>query len=184
MDGMVFDLDSTQAWSSSSLYWGYLKFTAWMEWFLIWTLLRLGHHHLAELVEVHGAGNVLLQLPLHGLHIRILNKEGGAQLAEFSYLDLAGPVLVDLLEQVGKLLLRGTEAHRSHDLTEVIGGEEILLLRVEKIKANLETLDLIDSEPGGVVDLLKVNVGVGVGLGHDDLVLLGRAEDNCRRRGR
>ena len=38
---------------------------------------------------------------------------------------------------------------------------------------NLETLDLIDGEPGGVGDLLKVDVGVWVGLGHDELVLLG-----------
>ena len=44
------------------LYWGYLEFTAWMEWFLIWTLLRLGHHHLAELVKVHGARAVLIEL--------------------------------------------------------------------------------------------------------------------------
>ena len=31
---------------------------------------------------------------------------------------------------------------------------------------NLETFDLVDGESGGVGDLLKVNVGVGVGLGH------------------
>ena len=39
---------------------------------------------------------------------------------------------------------------------------------------NLETFDLVDGESGGVGDLLKVDVGVGVGLGHDPaLVLLG-----------
>ena len=40
---------------------------------------------------------------------------------------------------------------------------------------HLETFDLIDGESGGVSDLLKVDVRVGVGLGHlDVLVLLGR----------
>ena len=36
-----------------------------------------------------------------------------------------------------QLLLGGTEAHGPHDLAEVVGGEEILLLGVEKIKAHL-----------------------------------------------
>ena len=31
---------------------------------------------------------------------------------------------------------------------------------------NLQTFDLINSEPGGVGDLLEVDVSVGVGLGH------------------
>ena len=40
---------------------------------------------------------------------------------------------------------------------------------------HLQTFDLIDGEPSGVGDLLKVDVRVGVGLGHfDALVLLGR----------
>ena len=62
------------------LYWGYLEFTAWMEWFLIWTLLRLGHHHLAELVKVHGAGAVLIKLLKDAF--QLIRGEGGQQLAD------------------------------------------------------------------------------------------------------
>merc|ERR1719370_2536622 len=111
----------------------------------------------------------VLQLPLHGLHVRVLDQEGGTELTELSYLNLTRAVLVDLLKERLQLLLGGTEAHGPHDLAEIVGGEEILLLRVEQIKANLQTFDLINSEPGGVGDLLEVDVGVGVGLGHPGL---------------
>ena len=80
----------------------------------------------------------VLQLPLHSLHIRVLDQEGGTELTELSYLNLTRAVLVDLLEEGLQLLLCGTEAHGPHDLAEVVGGEEILLLRVKQIKANLE----------------------------------------------
>ena len=80
----------------------------------------------------------IFKFPLHGLHVGILHQEGGAQLAELSELDLAGAVLVDLEQEVLQLLLGGPEAHGPHDLAEVVGREEILLLRVEQIKANLE----------------------------------------------
>ena len=36
----------------------------------------------------------------------------------------------------------------------------------------LETLDLVGGEAGGIVDLLEVNVAVGVGLGHGGDVCL------------
>ena len=80
----------------------------------------------------------VLQLPLHGLHVRVLDQEGGTELTELSYLNLTRAILVDLLEERLQLLLCGTEAHGPHDLAEVVGREEILLLRVEQIKANLE----------------------------------------------
>ena len=80
----------------------------------------------------------IFELPLHGLHVRVLNQEGGTKLAELPELNLPGSVLVDLGQQVFQLLLSGAEAHRSHNLAEVVGGEEILLLCVEQIKANLE----------------------------------------------
>ena len=71
--------------------------------------------------EIDGQPESIFELSLHGLHIRILNKEGGAKLAELSKLNLARPVLVDLEQQVLQLLLCRAEAHRSHDLAEVIG---------------------------------------------------------------
>merc|ERR1719370_1617804 len=114
----------------------------------------------------------VLQLPLHGLHVRVLDQEGGTELTELSYLNLTRAILVDLLEEGLQLLLCGPEAHRPHDLAEVVGGEEILLLRVEQIKANLQTFDLINSEPGGVGDFLEVDVSIGVGLGHPGLLVL------------
>ena len=42
----------------------------------------------------------IFELPLHGLHVRVLNKEGGTKLTELSELDLARAILVDLMEQV------------------------------------------------------------------------------------
>ena len=39
--------------------------------------------------------------------------------------------------------------------------------------SNLKTLDLVRCKIGGIVDLLKVNVGIGVGLGHLGLVVVG-----------
>jgi hypothetical protein len=80
----------------------------------------------------------VLELPLHGLHVGVLHQEGGAQLAELPELDLARSVLVDLGEELLQLLLRGPEAHGSHDLSEVISGEEVNLLCVKKVKADLE----------------------------------------------
>ena len=40
-------------------------------------------------------------------------------------------------------------------------------------RSNLETLDLIRCKIGGVIDLLEVNVGVWIGLGHLDLCVVG-----------
>ena len=39
--------------------------------------------------------------------------------------------------------------------------------------SNLKTLDLVRCKIGGIVDLLKVNVGVWIGLGHLDLCVVG-----------
>merc|ERR1719232_1725648 len=51
----------------------------------------------------------VLQLPLHGLHVGVLHQESGAQLAELSELNLSGPVLVNLEQQLLELLLGGSE---------------------------------------------------------------------------
>ena len=48
--------------------------------FFVSLVLRLGHHHLAELVEVHGAGAVLVQLLQDAL--QLLLGEGGEQLGD------------------------------------------------------------------------------------------------------
>merc|ERR1712180_476789 len=114
----------------------------------------------------------VLELPLHGLHVRVLNKESGTKLAKLPELDLTRTILVDLMQQVLQLLLCGTEAHGPHDLAEVVGGEEVLLLGVEEIKAHLQTLDLIVRKVGRVVDLLKVDISIRIGLGHLQLLLL------------
>ena len=168
----------------------------------------LGHHHLAELVKVHGARSVLvdflddavevvggqpgvelgddlaelaggdeagavaivhpeglLQLGLHRLLVGLLDEELGAELAELPELDLAGAVLVDLLEDLLELLLGGSEAHGAEDVVEVVGGEEVLLLDVEEVEAELEDLDLVLLEGGRLGDLVEVDVG--------ELVLVG-----------
>ena len=99
----------------------------------------------------------IFELPLHGLHVRVLDKEGGTELTKLSELDLARAVLVDLRQQVLQLLLGGTEAHRPHDLAEVICGQELHLLGVEQVEADLQALDLIGGQTSGLVQLLKVN---------------------------
>ena len=123
----------------------------------------------------------ILQLPLHGLHVRVLHQEGGAQLTELSKLDLSGAVLVNLEQQLLELLLGGSEAHGPHDLSEVISGEEINFLGVKQVKAGLEenifenivfliylisthfeTLDLVSCQPSDFVDFIKVDARVSV----------------------
>ena len=49
----------------------------------------------------------LLQLGLHRVLVGLLHEELGAQLAELGKLDLSRAVLVNLLEDVLELLLRG-----------------------------------------------------------------------------
>ena len=80
----------------------------------------------------------VLELPLHGLDVRILHQEGGTQLTELGKLDLSGAVLVNLEQQLLELLLGGSEAHGPHDLSEVISGEEINFLGVKQVEAGLE----------------------------------------------
>merc|ERR1719334_1687694 len=88
----------------------------------------------------------ILELSLHCLHVWVLHEEGGTQLAELPELYFSGTILIDLLEEV----------------------LELLLLRVEQVEADLEALDLIHGQIGGVVDLLEVDVCVGIRLGHVD----------------
>ena len=40
----------------------------------------------------------IFELPLHGLHVRVLHKEGGTKLAKLSELNLARAILVDLMQ--------------------------------------------------------------------------------------
>ena len=58
-------------------------------------LLGLGHHHLAELVEVHGAGAVLVKLLQDAL--QLLVGEGGQQLPDEASQGLGGDVAQALL---------------------------------------------------------------------------------------
>ena len=70
------------------------------------------------------------------------------------------------------------ESHRPHDVTKVVSREELLLLGVKQVEADLEisgvknrnrtcwlhlqTLDFIVGQIGLLIDLLKVNISVGV----------------------
>ena len=65
---------------------------------------------------------------------------------------------------IQKAYIVAKEAHGSQNLVEVVRREELLLLRVEQVKAGLQTLDLVVLEPGGLVDLLEIDSGIGVGL--------------------
>ena len=97
---------------------------------------RLGGDESLALLVVHPEG--VLQLLLHRLHVGVLDQEGGAQLAELSELNLSGPVLVNLEQQLLEFFLGGSEAHGPHDLSEVISGEEINFLGVKQVEAGLE----------------------------------------------
>jgi len=109
----------------------------------------------------------VLELSLHRLDIRILDEELGAELAELGKLDLPAPVLIDLLEDLHELLLAGPEAHRAQDLVQIVGREELLLLRVEQIEAGLQALDLIGLEGRRLVNLFEIDAGIGIRLaGH------------------
>ena len=50
------------------------------------------------------------------------------------------------------------ESHCSEDVIEVVGGEEVLLLDVEEVEAQLEHLDLVHLQRGRLSDLVKVDV--------------------------
>jgi hypothetical protein len=58
-------------------------------------LLRLGHHHLAELVKVHRAGPVLVELLEDALQLLVL--EGRQQLADEAAKGVGGDVAEPLL---------------------------------------------------------------------------------------
>merc|ERR1719251_883697 len=112
---------------------------------------RLCSDESLALLVVHPEG--VLQLLLHCLHVGVLDQEGGAQLAEFTKLDLARAVLVNLVEQLGQLLLRGPEAHCPHDVAEVIPGEELLLLRVLALLMAMSNSQILVSRSGPPVSL-------------------------------
>merc|ERR1719474_136234 len=52
----------------------------------------------------------ILKFPLHGLHVRIFNKEGCTQLCELSKLNLSGAILINLLEKIFEFFLSRSEA--------------------------------------------------------------------------
>ncbi len=68
----------------------------------------------------------LLELGLHGLLVGLLHQELGAQLAELPELNLAGSILVDLLQDLLQLLLGGAEAHGAEDVVQVVRAQEVL----------------------------------------------------------
>ena len=80
----------------------------------------------------------VLQPPLHGVDVGVLNQELGAQLAELGQL----AVLVDLGRDVHQLLLARAEPHGPHDLVQVVGRQEVLLLGVEQVETVLQAFDL------------------------------------------
>ena len=55
----------------------------------------------------------LLELRPHGLWVRVLHQELGAELSELRELDGAGAVLVNLLNQLRQFLGRRSKAHGS-----------------------------------------------------------------------
>ena len=64
-------------------------------WLVLSILLRLGHHHLAELVKVHGAGAVFVELLQDALQLLI--SQGGQQLSYQTSKSLGGDVAQALL---------------------------------------------------------------------------------------
>merc|ERR1711972_883595 len=129
------DLDTTQAWSSSSHRTRRSRARAILVELLkdsFDLLVSEGSQQLSDQTPQGVCGDetltlaivepeCVLQLPLHGLHVRVLDQEGGTELTELSYLNLTRAVLVDFLEERLQLLLCGTEAHGPHDLAEVVG---------------------------------------------------------------
>merc|ERR1719330_10694 len=110
----------------------------------------------------------VLEFSLHGFNVGILDQELSAELTKLSELNLSGTVLIDLFEDFLEFLLAGPETHRPQDLVQVISRQKLHLLGVEPIEAGLEALDLVVLEPGGLVDLLELDAGVRISLGHDD----------------
>merc|ERR550519_70250 len=104
----------------------------------------------------------ILQFPLHGLNIGILNKKECAKLAKLSELNLPRTVLINLLEDVHELLLAGTEPHGAEHLPQVVGRQKLLLLGVKQVEAVLEAFDLVIRQVCLIVDLLEVDIFVGV----------------------
>merc|ERR1719357_2361143 len=168
-------------------------------------LLWLCHHHLAELIKVHGSRTIfikflkntlkflfsqrgkefsnqspkclccdvaktllvvnsesILQLPLHGLHVRVLHQECGTKLAEFSKLNLTRAILINLCKKFFKLFLSRSEPHGSHDLSKIISRQEFNLLGVKQIKTNFKAFDLVRLESSVFCDLIKINICIRV----------------------
>ena len=59
---------------------------------------------------------------------------------------------------IDKIVSHRPEAHRPEDVIEVVCGEEVLLLDVEEVEAQLEHLDLVHLQRRRLRYLLKVDV--------------------------
>ena len=59
---------------------------------------------------------------------------------------------------LAEMCLSVPETHGSEDVIEVVGGEEVLLLDVEEVEAELEHLDLVHLERRRLCDLVEVDV--------------------------
>merc|ERR1719320_138798 len=108
----------------------------------------------------------ILQLLLHFFQRRVLNQESCTKLAKLSKFNFTRSIFINLLEQVSKLFLCWPESHSSHDLSKIISREKLLLLSIKQVKANLETLNLISSKVGQLIDLLKINISVWISPTH------------------
>ena len=135
-------------------------------------VLRLAHHHLAELVEVHGAGPVLVQLGDDA--VQLLVSERGEQLGdeapECVHRDETLAVLVINPEGVLQLPLQGVDVGVLH---QELGAELAELTELDLAGAVLVDLGqdvhqllLAGPEPHGSQDLVQV-------VGGQEVLLLG-----------
>ena len=136
------------------------------------SVLRLAHHHLAELVEVHGAAAVLVQLGDDP--VQLLVGEGTEELGdegpEGVHGDEALPVLVVDPEGVLQLPLQGVDVGVLH---QELGAELAELGKLDLAGAVLVDLGqdvhqllLAGPEPHGSQDLVQV-------VGGQEVLLLG-----------
>ena len=136
------------------------------------SVLRLAHHHLAELVEVHGAAAVLVQLGDDP--VQLLVGEGAEELGnegpEGVHGDEALPVLVVDPEGVLQLPLHGVDVGVLHQelgaqLAE-LGELDLPGAVLVDLGQDVHQLLLAGPEPHGSQDLVQV-------VGRQEVLLLG-----------
>ena len=104
----------------------------------------------------------ILEFSLHGVNVRILHQELGAQLTELSELNLTRTILINLSQNIHQLFLAWSEAHGSENLIKIICRQEILLLGIKQVEAVLQTLDLVHLESCCLVDFIEVDARVWI----------------------